>query len=103
MNHGLSECTVARIRGVFARFPAIESAILYGSRAKGNFKPGSDIDLALCGTGLDADTHARIADALDELLLPYTIDLALYADIDHAPLREHIDRVGVLFYAREAL
>lgn len=100
MSHGLSDATVAKIRGVFARFPAIERAVLYGSRAKGNYKPGSDIDLTLHGRTLDSSLLGDIAEELDELLLPYTIDLSVYGDLDHAALREHIDRVGVLFYER---
>ena len=46
-NHGLTDATVAQIHEVFARHPEVEKAVLYGSRAKGNFKPGSDVDLTL--------------------------------------------------------
>jgi restriction endonuclease S subunit len=100
MNYGLSESTVEKIRGVFAQFPEIEKAVLYGSRAKGNFKTGSDIDLTLYGAALTSDLYATIADRLDDLLLPYSIDLSLFDEIDHAKLREHIQRVGVFFYER---
>lgn len=98
MNHGLSEEAVAAIRGVFARFPAIESAVLYGSRAKGTFKPGSDIDLTLKGKDLTTAHLADIADALDELYLPHTIDLSIFEKLDHPALREHIERVGIPLY-----
>ena len=98
MNHGLSEATVEKIHSVFARFPEIEKAVLYGSRAKGNFKTGSDIDLTLYGVALTAGLRSAIADALDDLLLPYTIDLSIFDQLDHAQLREHIERVGVVFY-----
>lgn len=101
MNHGLSDETVARIHGVLARFPDIERAILYGSRAKGNYKPGSDIDLTLCGSALGPDTRAAAACALDDLLLPYTIDLSLFDELRDPELRDHIARVGQVFYARE--
>ena len=101
MNHGLSHETVARIRGVLARYPDIERAILYGSRAKGNYKPGSDIDLTLCGAAVGPDTRASVASALDDLLLPYTIDLSIYVELRDPDLREHIARVGQVFYARE--
>lgn len=101
MKHGLSAATVEKIQGVFARFPAIEKAVLYGSRAKGNFKAGSDIDLTLYGNALTADVCSEIASQLDDLLLPSTIDLSIYAELDHAQLQEHIDRVGVVFYRRE--
>jgi type I restriction enzyme S subunit len=100
MKYGLTETTVESICTVFARFPEIEKAILYGSRAKGNFKTGSDIDLTLCGEALTSDLRSTIASALDDLLLPYTIDLSVFNELNHAKLREHIERVGVLFYER---
>ncbi len=102
MNHGLSSATVAAICGVFARFPSVEKAVLYGSRAKGNYKPGSDIDLTLVGRHLTWAELGAIADALDELLLPYQIDLSILEKIEHEALREHIKRVGRPFYVRNA-
>jgi predicted nucleotidyltransferase len=100
MKFGLTEATVEKIRGVFAGFPAIEKAVLYGSRAKGNFKTGSDIDLTLYGEALTSDLCSTIASELDDLLLPYTIDLSIFDELNHAQLREHIERVGVVFYER---
>ena len=100
MNHGLSDLTVAKIQGVLARYPGVEKAVLYGSRAKGNYKPGSDIDLTLFGSTLTHRSLADIADELDELLLPYSVDLSIFADLNHVELREHIERVGVVFYER---
>ena len=100
MKYGLHEATLEKIRNVFARFPAIEKAMLYGSRAKGNFKTGSDIDVTLYGEALTPDLRDAIATALDDLLLPYGIDLSLFDAIDHAKLREHIERVGVVLYER---
>ena len=100
MKYGLTEKTVENICAVFARFPAIEKAVLYGSRAKGNFKTGSDIDLTLYGEALTSDLRLTIASALDDLMLPYTIDLSVFNELNHEKLREHIERVGVLFYER---
>ena len=102
MNFGLSKTAIKKIRTVFARFSGIEKAVLYGSRAKGTFKTGSDIDLTLFGETLKPSQLGEIAEALDDLLLPYTIDLSLYAELNHAKLREHIDRAGVIFYERES-
>lgn len=100
MRHGLSEQTLARICGVFAAHPSIEKAVLYGSRAKGNYKPGSDIDITLHGEVLTSRELGAIAEELDDLLLPYQIDLSLFSQIGHARLREHIERVGVVLYQR---
>lgn len=100
MQYGLSSDTIQRISGVFSTFPAVEKAVLYGSRAKGNYKTGSDIDLTLYGEQLTPELLGDISEALDNLLLPYTIDLSLFDELEHAKLREHIERVGVSFYMR---
>lgn len=96
---GLSEETIERIRAVFASHPVVETAVLYGSRAKGSHRPGSDIDLTLYGEHVTQRELDVILDELDALDLPYTIDLSLFARLAHAPLREHIERVGVVLYA----
>lgn len=100
MKHGLDDHTVAQICAVFARFPEVEQAVLYGSRAKGNYKPGSDIDLTLVGAALTSTLCATIAEALDDLLLPYGLDLSVFADLHHPDLQAHIERVGVVFYKK---
>ena len=97
---GLPEQAVHAIRQVFGQFPAVEQAILYGSRAKGSYRPGSDIDLTLKGEQL---THQNLLDielALDDLLLPWKFDLSLHQHLDNPALLEHIDRVGKTFYTR---
>ena len=98
MKYGLTEATIAKICGVFAQFPEIEKAIIYGSRAKGNYKVGSDIDLTLIGAKLSQTTCMTIAEALDELLLPYCIDLSVFALLNHPDLEAHIQRVGLVFF-----
>ena len=101
MNYGLSEATIARIQGVLARFVEVDKAVLYGSRAKGNYRAGSDIDLTLYGPALSFDQLGRIANELDDLLLPYTIDLSIFGQLGDSELREHIERAGKVFYKRQ--
>jgi predicted nucleotidyltransferase len=98
---GLPHTTTRTIRRILAEVPAVEKAVIYGSRAKDTHRPGSDIDLTLYGQGLDLETLGRIAAALDESPIPYQVDLSLFDEIDHAGLRDHIERVGHLFYQRE--
>ena len=99
MNYGLKDATIEKIHSVFARHPEVEKAILYGSRAKGNYKNGSDIDLTLHGgTALTLNVLYRILDELDDLLLPYTFDLSILTNIEDTSLLEHIQRVGIVFY-----
>ena len=99
--HGLTGQTVEKIQGVLAGFPQVEKAVVYGSRAQGNFKPGSDIDLTLFGDGLTEQMMSRIYWALDDLLLPYKIDLSLFSGLKHPALIDHIRRVGIVLYTRE--
>lgn len=103
MNHGLSADTVARLTSVFARFPDVEKAVLYGSRAKGNYRKGSDIDLTLFGEGLTDKVMSRIYWALDDLLLPYKIDLSLFSGLKHPRLIDHIRRVGIPIFERNTI
>lgn len=100
MKYGLKDEVVEKLQSAFASFPEIERVTLYGSRAKGDFKPGSDIDLTLHGENLTNARLRDIAEVLDDLLLPYMIDLSLYAELDHGELRKHIERVGQRFYAK---
>jgi len=99
---GLPFAAVEKIRSIFATHPEVEKSVLYGSRAKGNYKNGSDIDLTIYGDKLNHSIFLKILDELDELLLPWMIDLSIYRQIDNVSLREHIERVGVIFYERKA-
>ncbi len=102
MKFGLPSEVVRKITAVFAQYPQVESATLYGSRAKGNYKTGSDIDLTLHGdSDLTLSVVYRILDDLDDLLLPYTIDLSIFHEISDADVIDHIQRVGVSFYERD--
>lgn len=98
---GLPYSTTHIIRKIFSAVPAVEKAIIYGSRAKGNYRPGSDIDLTLFGQGLDLDMLGKIATDLHESPIPYQVDLSLFEHIDNIALREHIERVGQVFYQRQ--
>lgn len=97
---GLPDTTLVCVRRILAACPKVETAILYGSRAKGNYKPGSDIDLTLTGPDLDDDALATLAGKLDESTIPYKVDLSILACIDNPNLVEHIQRVGKVFYQR---
>jgi predicted nucleotidyltransferase len=95
---GLHEVTIKKINKVFSGYPEIEKAVIYGSRAKGNPKPGSDIDLTLFGERLTANILLSVGRDIDDLLLPYTIDLSIYHHIKNDELLNHIKRVGKVFF-----
>ena len=101
MKYGLKEHAIEKMNGVFAKFPEVEKVMLYGSRAKGTYRSGSDIDLTLLGPALNLKTLFRIETELDDLLLPYKIDLSVFDHIDNPDLVDHIRRVGKVFYRKE--
>ncbi|MDR1453959.1 MAG: nucleotidyltransferase domain-containing protein [Candidatus Margulisbacteria bacterium] len=88
------------IRAVFAKYPQVGQAMLFGSRAKGTARYNSDIDIALRGV-IDWQGSALIADDLNELPLPYKFDVLVYDQITNPDLRAHIDRVGKMLYIKQ--
>jgi predicted nucleotidyltransferase len=98
---GLKQADSDQIRAVFSRYPQVRKAVLYGSRAMGNYKTGSDIDLTLCGKDdLTLDILYGIMEDLDNLLLPYTFDLSIFNHIKDKNVISHINRVGCTFYEK---
>lgn len=103
MKYGLSEKNLKKITAIFGKFKEVEEAVLYGSRAKGNYKPGSDIDIALKGKKLNLRLLNTIDIDLDDLLLPYTFDMSIYDHISNQDLRDHIQRVGKVLYTKNSV
>lgn len=97
---GLPEHALETVRDILASFPEVETALIYGSRAMGTQRPGSDIDLTLLGADLGEQQLSEISTRLDESDIPYLVDLSLHKDIDNAGLLAHIARVGQVFYVR---
>ena len=98
---GLLDTDMEAIAAVLSQEPKVEQAFIFGSRAKGNFRNGSDVDLALKGEELDFNTISRISYQLnEETTMPYQFDVLNYHIIEEPALIEHIDRVGVAFYSR---
>ncbi|MBI3193690.1 MAG: nucleotidyltransferase domain-containing protein [Ignavibacteriae bacterium] len=91
---------MAQIISVFEMFPQIEEVIIYGSRAKGNYREGSDIDFTLKGNNLNLHVVNDISRRLSESSIPYRVDISVYRSIDDADLIDHIQRVGKVFYRR---
>jgi len=96
LNTGLPQKTIQSLIEVFAKHPKIDEVILYGSRAKGNYREGSDIDLTLKGLKLNLANLLKIENEIDDLLLPYKVDLSIYHKLENPDFIEHIDRVGVV-------
>lgn len=86
---------------IFASIPHIEKVILYGSRAKGNFREFSDVDITLLGDELTHDDLLELYDKLYDSDLPYNYDVSIFSKLEDKDFIEHIKRVGKFIYSRE--
>ena len=98
---GLYPNSYKQILSIFQKHENIEKVIIYGSRAKGNYREGSDIDLTLQGEHLTSDILSKITTALDDSYSPYLFDLSIYQQLSDPDFIDHINRVGQIFYQRE--
>lgn len=100
LKFGLKQSTIDKINSVFRLHPEIEKVVIYGSRAKGNHRPGSDIDITLFGENLTRDILSKLDWEIDELNTPYLFDISIYTKLNAPSLQEHIDRIGQVFYLK---
>jgi predicted nucleotidyltransferase len=98
MKFGLSDTVIKELQDIFRHHANIEKVLIFGSRSKGNYRPGSDIDLAVIGKNIDYSQLLDILCEIDELELLYSIDLLDYQKKVGTPLGDHIDRVGQVFF-----
>lgn len=99
MSCGLKEFEIEYIVNEIKKFQEIEMAVIFGSRAKGNYKQGSDVDLAIYGEKITFDTISALHARLDDNgPLPYFFDIVDYTHLRHKELKEHIERVGKLIF-----
>jgi len=100
MEFGLNQETIDKINSVFEKHPEIDKVIIYGSRAKGNYRTGSDIDLSMYGNDLEYDLIGKVNSEIDELNTPYLFDISIFKLLDSPSLEDHISRVGKIFYKK---
>ena len=98
LQYGLTTETIEKLQTVFKSYPTVERVILYGSRALGTYKASSDIDLTIFTLETNLSFLHKIENDIDDLLLPYKVDLSLYSGLDNKNLQDHIQRVGIAFY-----
>lgn len=97
---GLTKRDIECLYSILSKYPAIELVYVFGSRAKGNFKPGSDIDLAIMNAGITDEIIRSLKVDFEESTLPYMVDAINYSHLKSQQLKEHIDRVGVPFFVK---
>ena len=100
MQFGLPDGVVSRLVALLAGNEKISKVRLFGSRAKGNYREGSDIDLCVDAPDLSLQEKFRLENAIDDLMLPWKVDVVVMQQIDNAALLDHIERVGVRLYER---
>jgi uncharacterized protein len=98
---GLTEQTIEKIQSVLNQFVQLDRAVIYGSRAKGKFRNGSDIDLTLYGDQLNHSDLREIENRIDDLMLAYSFDISLFKHISNLELLGHIERVGKEFFKKK--
>jgi len=104
MSFSLLDTDIDFIRLSLSKFDEIEKAAIFGSRAKGNSKQGSDVDIAIWGDKVNFTTVSKLHAMLEEASpMPYLFDIVDYAHLSHKNLKEHIDRIGVVFYNKLSL
>lgn len=103
MKFGLKQNTIDKINAVFEKIPEVQEAVIYGSRAKGNYRAGSDIDLTLKGEDLTSKILSNIINEIDELNTPYLFDISIFQKLNAPDLKDHINRAGQIFYSKTKL
>ncbi|MCT4660360.1 MAG: nucleotidyltransferase domain-containing protein [Tissierellales bacterium] len=102
--YGLLDRDIKSILEVMSKFSEIEEAIIFGSRAIGNYKKGSDIDIAIKGVNITRRIIRRVSDALnEEYPIPYFFDIIHYESLDNKKLIDHIDIEGKIIYLKNEL
>ena len=101
MNFGLDENTINKINSVFENHSEIEEVFIYGSRAKGNFRNGSDTDITLKGKTIPSKILSRLKQEIDELNTPYMFDISIFETLESSELINHINKVGRIFYKKQ--
>ena len=100
MTLGLSAKELEEITKILKKFQGIKEAILFGSRALGTFKAGSDVDIALKGQVTLQEVARAKALLEEESPLPYLFDIVDYHGIETLAFKEHIDKYGKLIYKK---
>jgi predicted nucleotidyltransferase len=96
---GLSNKDITSITEILKKYPEVKVVTIFGSRAKGNYKTGSDIDLAIMNN-VTTETISKLKGDFEESSLPYIVDILNYQDLKHKEMKKHIDRIGFVFYKK---
>ena len=99
MEFGISSKDAEILNSVFKKFPQVKQVILYGSRAKGNFRENSDVDLVIANSEIDRYSIGKILSEIDDSNFPYLVDIQVLNTIKNKELLDDIDRVGKILFS----
>ncbi len=97
---GLAEEDIQKMNSVFLKHVEITKVVIYGSRAKGDFKASSNIDLSVFTDKKDISFLSKVAQEIDDLGLPYKVDISIFSLIENESLIKHIKLIGQVFFQR---
>lgn len=101
MNFGIPDSSIKIICDTLLKIPEIEKAAIFGSRAMGNYKNGSDVDLVIYGSKVTVETINKLSIILnEEVPLPYYFDVVNYESLDNQQMKIHLDTYARIFYTR---
>ena len=103
LSFGLSAEILDELKQVFSRFPAVERVLIYGSRARGDFRPSSDIDLLVIAPTMASLEFSQLWMALDDLPIIFRLDVSLLQEVDHQQLKRNMLTDGVTLYTSDGL
>ena len=98
---GLTGRDMKTLFNIFEKYPVVKKIFIYGSRATGNYKQGSDIDLAIMNACKEELFICKMKCEIEESSIPFAVDIANYNAIKHCELKDHIDGLA-LFFMRAA-
>lgn len=100
MSFGISSESLSKLINLFEQTPKITEIKIYGSRALGSYKEGSDIDITIMNNGFSYNDLLQLTNKIDDLLIPYKVDISIFNELDNKELIEHINKHGVGFYKK---
>jgi len=99
VKYGLKDEYIQTFLEIIAKFDNVEKVALFGSRATGNHKKASDVDIVIFGENVNAALACAIKFEIEEeTIIPYFFDVIAYQVIKNEKLKEHIDKKSIILW-----
>lgn len=97
-NYGINDASYEEMISLFKSFDSLDKVYIFGSRARGDYKEGSDIDLAIESKD---DIKLRLLNKLEDIRCILNFDVVDVNNIENEKLLMNIKKEGILIYRRE--